>query len=668
MNKRINFDDLYQLIDIVLVVSNKINLTKKGSNYWGLCPFHSDSSPSLSVNSTKKIFKCFSCGASGNAVGFLQRLENLNFMNALKEALVLSNVDSSIIEQINNNLKISNQEKVYLLNKQAMILMNNYLLMNLNKPNVKNFIEKRHLTNQIINKFTLGYCSGEYFNNMYDTLFQYCQDNFKDEIPDDLLKKTNLFKYNEDKKSNSLFFSNRLIFPIINKYSNVIGFGARDLSNNSQAKYINSPESKTFIKGDNLYNFYSIANLDNNDSILIVEGYMDCITLVNHGYLYSVATMGTALSDHQLNLIFELSNLKKITLSFDNDLAGENAFIKNLTNILDYEVNNNVFIPVYISGLNKTTYKDPDELFNNEEEKKAKDIFNQEDNALFKAATFILKHDKNLDYSLNEALKFILFYTQYNFGIYADHAIKLFSDFLIQNYNIEQTQIDEIISKLKATKIEHKKSKNSSSKKEEKPNKKINYEKEKLLKQMLILLDILNKNYVYLIFIFLFHPNKVLAFKKEYDNIAIKNNILVNQKTFNDLNTQIKKHGFFEIYNENSLEYWIFINYSYLLYIYIDYFDFTKLKENDFVSNLNYVLKESNWFNNLRGDVDFKEGQGILHYLENNIAVDYKNNLAIKKLTQDQVNDKIKLILKNIFELLNREIPNLLVKLKNKNS
>ncbi|MBR4486581.1 DNA primase, partial [bacterium] len=125
MNNKLNFDELYKLIDIVSVISTKVVLKKKGTNYWGLCPFHTDSNPSMSVSSTKGIFKCFSCGASGNAVSFLQRINNLNFFSALKEALVISNADINIINSLNNNVKLDIDKKIYLINKQAMLLMNN---------------------------------------------------------------------------------------------------------------------------------------------------------------------------------------------------------------------------------------------------------------------------------------------------------------------------------------------------------------------------------------------------------------------------------------------------------------------------------------------------------------------------------------------------------------
>lgn len=671
MTNKINFNELYQLIDIVLVISSKINLTKKGANYWGLCPFHSDSKPSLSVNQTKRIFKCFSCGASGNAIGFLQRLENLNFLSSLKEALTLSNVDANIIANISNNLKVSIAEKIYLLNKQGMILMNNYLLMSLTKKQVNDFVKKRKLDIKVINKFNLGYISNEYYDNFYASLYQYCQENFKDEIPDDLLKKTNLFTYNEKTKQDNLFFNNRLIFPIINKNSNVIGFGARDLTNESIAKYINSPESKIFIKGDNLYNFYSILNLENNHSILIVEGYMDCITLVNHGYLNAVATMGTALSNNQLNLIFELKNLKEITLSFDNDSAGENAFIKNLANILNYQINLDTFIPIYISGLHKTQYKDPDELFNIDDKNEASKLFAMNENALYVAAKFMLKHDANLEYSLNEALRFITSYLPFHFGIYVEHALKMFTYFVVQNYKVDQIIIDNLVAKLRLNPIEIKQKKNeinySINDSEDLARTTVNDRyNAKLLQKLAEVLSLLNNNYVMLIFIFLYHPHLAFAFKKNYVNSLAATNLLANQKAFNSLNSFLKKLGLFEIYNKNTIEYWVFTNYSYLFYIYIDFFDFTKLKEGELTHNLDYILRQSNWFNNLVGDFDFDEAKGLLYYLENNLSADFNKYISIKKFTQHDVNEKVTRILANIFEILNKEIPSILLKIRRK--
>lgn len=658
MSKKINFNELFSLIDIILVIGTKINLKKKGENFWGICPFHKDTSPSLSVSKQKDIFKCFSCGVSGNAVSFLQKYENLTFFSALKEALILSNVDSSIINNINNNLKFSANDKIYLINKQVMNLMNNYLLMSIKKNNVETFLQKRKINKEDIIEFNLGYIDESYLNNFYDNLFNFCKENFSDEVPDDLLRKINLFTFNEEKKELKLFFNNRIIFPILDKNVNVVGFSGRDLSDHSNAKYINSPESNFFIKGNILYNYYSLNNNLENNHIILVEGYMDVITLVSNGYKSTVGTMGTSLTSAQLQLISDLKNLKQIILSFDNDDAGKQAFLKNLTNILDYQKNLNTFIPVYISGLFRSEFKDADELFKKINKENAKKIFDESENGLFIAAIFKLNIDNNIEFNLNESLKYILSYKRYNFGLYVDNALNLFKDYLIKEKNILKEQIDELIQKLSKIKYVD----NSYNKKTYKARQNKNIisksdrERELYILKINRFINLLNENYIKLMFVFLYFPYEAISFVKKCDEDNYLIELLNNDRKFVQMNNKLIKSNLFDYISINSKEFYQFINFVYLIYIYIDSFDIDKLREKEYIHNLNYLLNGSSFLNALSADDNFYGAKGIKKYLSEQFLEDISLHKfdELTNMNSDEIIKLCKILFSNIWRLLSR--------------
>ncbi|MBR4486042.1 toprim domain-containing protein, partial [bacterium] len=449
--------------------------------------------------------------------------------------------------------------------------------------------------------------------------------NFHDEVPDDLLKKTNLFLYDENKKQNYLFFNQRIIFPIFDKLNNVIGFSGRDITNLSKAKYINSAESKEFIKGNNLYNYNSLNVIDTNDEIIIVEGYMDTITLVNNDFYNTIATMGTALTSNQLKLIFYLKNLKKIILSFDNDAAGKNAFIKNLNIILEYEKTLNIFVPVYISGLVLTKFKDPDELFKNINKQEAVNVFKKYQNALFMSAKFMLELDNNLEYSLNLVLKYLLKYEAYNFGIYVDNALELLIDYLVNNYSLNKETIQNLIQKLRVNK-----NPTSYNKTYYKNNftKIIEYESHdefdlKIKNKLDNLLINLNKQYDHIILYFLYNPFRAKEFKDLYCEQNIDKNLLNDDLIFRSIIKKINRFKLIDFVSKENYE--NFLKYGFLLYLYLDNLNLDKFKQNDFEFNLN-VLNNSLFFVNLKDDKTFDSANGLRKYLLNYSLNDFKKN------------------------------------------
>lgn len=314
-------NNLQELIDIIDsqvkiedVISEFIHIEKKGNNYVALCPFHSDSNPSLIISPTKKIFKCFSCGSGGGTIKFVQNYENLNFIEALKRVSTISGInwkdyisekkikidpEKELIKKI--NLEASNFFKFNLVN-----------LLNTKDENIiKKYINKRNLDNKIITKFKIGYASE------HNSLLKFLtKKGYKEE---DILK-SKLINFRNGKLYD--FFRDRIIFPIFNENNEVIAFSGRRLSDNVNfPKYINSQETKLFNKQELFYNLNNAKNkIHLKNQIIIVEGFMDVIAFDRVGLENVVATMGTNFSNYHLKYLSNLTN--NVLLSFDNDQAG----------------------------------------------------------------------------------------------------------------------------------------------------------------------------------------------------------------------------------------------------------------------------------------------------------------------------------------------------------
>lgn len=345
MNDKVR--NLLNQIDIVDVINSYIKLTPKGKNYWGICPFHQDSKPSLSVSKEKKIYKCFSCNHSGNLISFIMDYKKINYFSALDEITKITGIKFNITEQ-----NVYSKENKYFIemNNFIMGIYHNNLKKEINKDKL-NYLLNRKITIEQINKFKIGYAS-----NYSDEILKIAtnQNNIRNLLSSD----ENIYTLNElvenklviyDKNSIPVdFFRNRIIIPIFDKYNNVIGFSGRDFSNQSTIKYLNTPTTNLFKKDSVLYNIHNLHNAFNE--VYIVEGFMDLFALDFIGIPNVLATMGVNFS---LNHIKELkaNNIKTITLCFDNDLAGKNATIKTAFFILENGLD------VYIIDINKE-YKD----------------------------------------------------------------------------------------------------------------------------------------------------------------------------------------------------------------------------------------------------------------------------------------------------------------------
>lgn len=644
-NNNQNFNDLFRLIDIYQVISSKVKLNKKGANFWGICPFHNDENPSMSVSPSKGIFKCFSCNVAGNAITFLEKLDHLNFMQALTECLKLSGADQQIIDNLSNHTKITLFQKIYSLNQYAATLMNDYLLLSEKYPLVNKFLVNRKITADTINNFKLGYIDKTHEVNFKKALTNYIQETFKDEVAEDLLQKSQLFIYNPDTKQSHLFFNERIIFPIIDEHENVIGFGGRDVTNNAMAKYLNSQESKYFIKGNHLYHYYQ-TNFQQDHTLIIVEGYMDCITLVQNHYQNTVATMGTALTNAQMKLIFSNHELKKIVLSFDNDGPGIHAFINNLTLLLNYEIDQQFsqFIPIYLSGLHYSKCKDPDELFKSMSYVDAKTIYDQFGNGLYWASIFMLTQDENFDYNLNQSLIFLLKYQLASLGIYAINALNQFKQYLIDKYHLDAKNIDDLINNLKHQVNVVKPHFSAASVASQHPNR-INLDdfapkeipsKLLFLKQEQLLgqkIQMLYHDYLWIICIYFLQPYVVKAFKKNAASNSKIDEIVNSDEKFRKIITQIHKKNLKELLSNDEQTYRQFACFGFLLYIYFDENLINDFHPLQLQFNLNCLLSSGNsFFTNLQGDDLFADGKYLHELLQNDLLRIYNEDISLKSI------------------------------------
>ena len=308
-------DEVRQTNDIVDIISQYVRLKRSGRNFFGLCPFHNEKSPSFSVSPDKQIFHCFGCGVGGNVFTFLTKIEGISFVEAVQNLAERSNIQLPTIENKGDAAKEELKAKVYKVNEFAA----NYYHENLYKPESKiaqEYIKKRKLTNDTLKSFQIGF-SGK-FDELYKAL---TEQGFKEAeiLESGLVNKNDNGKYIDR-------YRNRLMFPICDVRGRVIAFGGRVLDD-SKPKYINSPENIVYSKGRHLFGL-NVAKKNDIKKILIVEGYMDVISLHQRGITNVVASLGTALTQQQGWLLRK--NSEQIILSFDSDEAGLTAKMRAL--------------------------------------------------------------------------------------------------------------------------------------------------------------------------------------------------------------------------------------------------------------------------------------------------------------------------------------------------
>ena len=305
-------DQLLDQTDIVDVVGRRIPLNKKGSNFWCQCPFHDDSNPSMAVNQDKQFFYCFVCQESGNAIHFIRRYENLEFVDAIE---TLASAAGMTVPYENNRLEKSKPSG--LVEKAVKFYQGN--LNEKTAPKAVEYLKDRKITGATAKKFNIGYAQDK-----WDGLLNH----FGSDIPSKELDESGLFSRKDDRFYDR--FRGRVIFPIRNIKGDFIAMGGR-IIDEGEPKYLNSPETSFFNKSNELFGLYEVKEREKNiASLIVVEGYMDVIGLYEHGIKNAVATLGTAVTPNHVSKIMRYTN--KIFFAFDGDLAGGKAAWKAVEN------------------------------------------------------------------------------------------------------------------------------------------------------------------------------------------------------------------------------------------------------------------------------------------------------------------------------------------------
>ncbi|SCJ88413.1 DNA primase [uncultured Clostridium sp.] len=361
--------------DIVDVISGYVKLQRRGSTYFGLCPFHNEKSPSFSVTPSKQMYYCFGCGAGGNVFTFLMEYENYTFPEALRMLAQRAGVELPQ-EEYSPEAKKQNDLRTALLeiNKEAARYYY-YQLSQKGGQAAHDYLTGRALTEETIRRFGLGY------STMYrDDLYRYLK---KKGYSDGQLKESGLVTYDEKQGPHDKFW-NRVMFPIMDVNHRVIGFGGRVMGD-AKPKYLNSPETRIFDKSRNLYGL-DIAKSSRKPSLLICEGYMDVIAMHQAGFTNAVASLGTALTTQHASLLKRYT--QQVLLVYDSDGAGVKAAMRAIPMLKDAGLTAKV--------LNLRPYKDPDEFIKNLGPEAFKERIDQAQNS-FMFELSVMEHDYDMD-------------------------------------------------------------------------------------------------------------------------------------------------------------------------------------------------------------------------------------------------------------------------------
>lgn len=345
--------------NIVDVIGDYVKLTKKGSSYFGLCPFHNEKTPSFSVSPHKQMYYCFGCGEGGNVISFLMKYENYSFTEAMevlanRAGITLPKQEFSKAQRLEQDLKT----KIIEANTDAAKYFYHVLKSDRGKI-AYHYLRGRALSDETITGFGLGF-SDKYSNNLYNYMKEKGYE-------DSLLKETGLFNFDEKRGVTDRFW-NRVMFPIMDTNNRVVAFGGRVMGD-AQPKYLNSPETKVFNKSHTVYGLNKARSARKN-YFIICEGYMDVISLHQAGFANAVAALGTAFTSGHASLIKRY--VDEVVLSFDSDEAGTKAALRAIPYLRD--------VGLKIKVLNMEPFKDPDEfikeLGKDEYEKRIKNATN----------------------------------------------------------------------------------------------------------------------------------------------------------------------------------------------------------------------------------------------------------------------------------------------------
>lgn len=333
-------EEIRERNDIVEVIGTYVKLQKKGSSYFGLCPFHNEKSPSFSVSPGKQMYYCFGCGEGGNVISFVMKYENYSFIEAVQMLASRAGIELPQVTRSKEEKENADKRSQILTINTLAAKFYYYMLKSEKGAFAYHYLRGRELSDNTITGFGLGY-SDKYS----DSLYKYMKSKG---YKDDILKETGLFTF-EEKGVHDKFW-NRVMFPIMDVNNKVIAFGGRVMGD-GKPKYLNSPETKVFDKSRNLYGL-NIARTSRKDYLLICEGYMDVISLHQAGFNNAVAALGTSFTSGHASLIKRYA--KEVVLTFDSDGAGIKAALRAIPILREAGLS--------IKVLSMKPYKDPDEF------------------------------------------------------------------------------------------------------------------------------------------------------------------------------------------------------------------------------------------------------------------------------------------------------------------
>ena len=417
-------DEVRQSNDIVDVISQYVHLKRSGRNYFGLCPFHNEKSPSFSVSPDKQIFHCFGCGVGGNVFSFLSKIENISFIEAVQNLATRANIALPTLENNEDSAKEELKAKVYKVNEFTA----EFYHQNLYKPEAKpgqEYVKKRKLSNETLKAYKIG------FSGKFDELYKALK---KEGFEDREILESGLVNKNENGKYIDRY-RNRLMFPICDIRGRVIAFGGRVLDD-SKPKYINSPENVVYSKGRHLFGF-NVAKKNDTQKILIVEGYMDVISLHQRGIKNVVGALGTALTQNQGWLLRR--NSEQVILGFDSDGAGQTAILRSI------EILQNMGCDMRI--LQMEGAKDPDEYIIKYGNARFQALMDKAI-SLIEYKVKILKKDLNLE-NTSDKIKFLNEISKLISSVENNMEKEVYIENIAKTYNISKEAIYAQVNKLK---------------------------------------------------------------------------------------------------------------------------------------------------------------------------------------------------------------------------
>jgi DNA primase len=321
-------EEIRNATDIVALIGGIVQLRKRGKNYTGLCPFHSEKTPSFTVSSDRQMYHCFGCGAGGNAITFVMEHEKVSFVDAVRSLAEKAGIPLPQATP-DDEAQATEQERLYQVSRDAALFYVKSLTESPDGAIARDYFQKRGFSAQTLTTFGLGYSP-----NSWTGLVAYAE---QAKLPLDLLSKAGLVRKRDDGTYFD-YFHGRAMFPIVSHTGRVVGFGARKLREDDQmGKYVNSPETPIYSKSRILYGLYQAKEaIRQNDHVILVEGYADCISVFQAGFRNIVASSGTALTREQVELISRYT--KNITIMYDGDEAGARASLRGLDVMLENDI------------------------------------------------------------------------------------------------------------------------------------------------------------------------------------------------------------------------------------------------------------------------------------------------------------------------------------------